>query len=198
MKINTLYRTVAAELANQEEEELFAVISDVKGFLHRPDGIPAYVSKEQLFTELTKIVRHHHVAADKKVEAIELSGKLLKNISSRQNRRKNSHVSSELTTVLDVLIPVVILHLASKEASIHQANLKLIQDSVKNSDLKSDIIEHIAGNGVRHKSDKISLETMKLLPGIYAQDIQVCITNVLLTSLLELMALCQSLRRLFR
>ena len=35
----------------------------------------------------------------------------------------------------------------------------------------NDTIEQIAGNGIRHKSDKISHETMKLVPGIYAQEI---------------------------
>ena len=164
---------MALELANQEEEELFAVMKDVKGFLKRPDGIPAYVSKDQLFTELTKIVKNHNVDVDKKVEAIELSGQLLKLISSRQNRRRNSHVSADLSSVLDVLTPVMILQLASKESEIHQASLKLIQQCLMDKGLINDIIEQISGNGIRHKSDKISLETMKLLPGIYAQEIEV-------------------------
>ena len=69
---------MALELANQETEELLSVISDVRGSLQRPEGIPAYVSKEQLFSELTKIIKSHQaVSNERKIEAIEVSAQLL-------------------------------------------------------------------------------------------------------------------------
>ena len=128
------FRTVALELANQEEEELLSVISDVRGFLQRPEGIPAYVSKEQLFGELTKIMKSHDVSNDRKIEAIEVSAQLLKCISDRKNRRKNSHVNSDLSSCLDVLIPVIILSLASRNSGVSQASLKLIQQCLQDDD----------------------------------------------------------------
>ena len=125
---------MALELANQEEEELLSVISDVRGFLQRPEGIPAYVSKEQLFGELTKIMKSHDVSNDRKIEAIEVSAQLLKCISDRKNRRKNSHVNSDLSSCLDVLIPVIILSLASRNSGVSQASLKLIQQCLQDDD----------------------------------------------------------------
>ena len=122
---------MALELANQEEEELLSVISDVRGFLQRPEGIPAYVSKEQLFGELTKIMKSHDVSNDRKIEAIEVSAQLLKCISDRKNRRKNSHVNSDLSSCLDILIPVIILSLASRNSGVSQASLKLIQQCLQ-------------------------------------------------------------------
>ena len=122
------------ELANQEEEELLSVISDVRGFLQRPEGIPAYVSKEQLFGELTKIMKSHDVSNDRKIEAIEVSAQLLKCISDRKNRRKNSHVNSDLSSCLDILIPVIILSLASRNSGVSQASLKLIQQCLQDDD----------------------------------------------------------------
>ena len=125
---------MALELANQEEEELLSVISDVRGFLQRPEGIPAYVSKEQLFGELTKIMKSHDVSNDRKIEAIEVSAQLLKCISDRKNRRKNSHVNSDLSSCLDILIPVIILSLASRNSGVSQASLKLIQQCLQDDD----------------------------------------------------------------
>ena len=126
---------MALELANQETEELLSVISDVRGFLQRPEGIPAYVSKEQLFGELTKIIKSHQaVSNERKIEAIEVSAQLLKCISDRKNRRKNSHVNSDLTSCLDILIPVIILSLASRNSGVSQASLKLIQQCLQDDD----------------------------------------------------------------
>ena len=125
---------MALELANQEEEELLSVISDVRGFLQRPEGIPTYVSKEQLFGELTKIMKSHDVSNDRKIEAIEVSAQLLKCISDRKNRRKNSHVNSDLSSCLDILIPVIILSLASRNSGVSQASLKLIQQCLQDDD----------------------------------------------------------------
>ena len=58
-------------MANDEEEELLCVIKDVKGFLKRSDGIPSYVSKDQLFSALTRIMKKPSVHPDKKVEAVD-------------------------------------------------------------------------------------------------------------------------------
>ena len=73
------------ELAHQEEEELLGVIKDVKGFLQRPDGLPTYVSKEQLFSELVRITKTPSVSSDKKSEALDICGLLVKAIASRKN-----------------------------------------------------------------------------------------------------------------
>ena len=43
-------------------------------FVSRSDGIPSYVSKEQLFSALTRIMKKPSIRPDKKVEAVDLSG----------------------------------------------------------------------------------------------------------------------------
>ncbi len=175
--LNALCRTVALELANQEEEELLGVIRDVKGFLKNPNGIPKYVSKEQLFSELTQIMKSPGIQVEKRVESIDISGLLLKAISSRKNRQRNSHASADISASLNILLPAVICLLPSKEAQIQQASLKLIQqclhDEASRKVVLDDTIDHLAANGINHKSDKIALETMKLLPGIYVHEIEV-------------------------
>ena len=45
-----------------------------------------------------------------------------------------------------------------------------------NDFIVQDSLDHLAANGVSHKSDKISLETMKLIPGIYAKNIEVSVS----------------------
>ena len=44
-------------------------------FVCSSDGIPSYVSKEQLFSALTRIMKKPSIRPDKKVEAVDLSGK---------------------------------------------------------------------------------------------------------------------------
>ena len=60
---------------------------------------------------------------------------------------------------------------------MHQSALKLIQQCLQDNETRktvvTDTLDHLGANGVNHKSDKIALETMKLLPGIYAQEIDV-------------------------
>ena len=55
--------------------------------------------------------------------------------------------------------------------------MRLIQQCLQDDDPNGAILpitmEHLADNGIKHKSDKISLETIKLLPGIYTQEIDV-------------------------
>jgi hypothetical protein len=170
---------VANELLTQEEEEVVGVINDVQGFLRRPDGVPSYISKDRIFSELGRVVKNPSVSVAKKAEAISVSSKLLKSIAGRKNRRKNSHASSEVSACLDIILPVAICQLPSKEAEIQQASLRLIQDCLQdddpNSTVVTDTIEHLADNGIRHKSEKISIETMKLLPGIFMPDIDVSV-----------------------
>ena len=85
---------------------------------------------------------------------------------------------------LTIVLPTVIFQLTSKEPSIHQASLRLIQQCLQDEDPNDRIvpvtIEHLADNGIKHKSDKISLETIKLLPGIYLQEIDVSYSVLLI------------------
>ena len=176
---------MALELANQEEEELLGVLNDVQGFLKRQE-LPNYVSKEQLFNELTRIMKKQSVSPDKKAEAIYTSGELLKFMSKKRNLRRNSHALTDISSSLDVLLPAVIFLLPSKEPEVQKSSLKLIQQCLNYSEdgktnIVQDTIDHLAANGVNHKSDKISLETMKLLPGIYEKDINVSIDYLLYT-----------------
>ena len=57
------------------------------------------------------------------------------------------------------------------------AFFRLIQQCLQDDDPNGTILpitlEHLADNGVSHKSDKISLEVIKMLPGIYLQEIDV-------------------------
>ena len=64
------------------------------------------------------------------------------------------------------------------EPEVAQSSLRLIQQCLLDEDSKKtplaqDSLDHLAANGVSHKSDKISMETMKLIPGIYVQNIEV-------------------------
>ena len=170
------FRTVALELANQEEEELLSVIKDIKGFLKRPDGIPSYVAKEQLFTELTHILKTGSVKPEKKAEAIDISWLLLKLISRRNRKRSQQNSFKVVSSSLDVLLPAVICQWASADTTVKQSSVKLVQQCLQHQDngtMIQDTLDHIAANGVSHKSDQISLETMKLLPGIYLQELDV-------------------------
>ena len=68
--------------------------------------------------------------------------------------------------------------LFSNEPEVAQSSLRLIQQCLLDEDSKKtplaqDSLDHLAANGVSHKSDKISMETMKLIPGIYVQNIEV-------------------------
>ena len=61
------------------------------------------------------------------------------------------------------------------------AFFRLIQQCLQDDDPNGTILpitlEHLADNGVSHKSDKISLEVIKMLPGIYLQEIDVSESN---------------------
>ena len=166
------------EMANEHHDEILGVIEDVKGFLKRPDGIPAYISKEHLFIELTRILKHSSVGPDKKAEALDTSAALLASISSKKNRKRTSKASGDVSAGLDIVLPPAITQLSSKDGVVQQASLKLIQQCLQDSDdpkgvAINDTIEHLADNGVRHKSDRISVEVIKLLPGIYMEQIEV-------------------------
>ena len=70
-----------------------------------------------------------------------------------------------------------------KEPEVAQSSLRLIQQCLLDEDSKKtplaqDSLDHLAANGVSHKSDKISMETMKLIPGIYVQNIEVSYSQI--------------------
>ena len=70
-----------------------------------------------------------------------------------------------------------------------QASLRLIQqclldEETQKTPLAQDSLDHLAANGISHKSDKISLESMKITPGIYAQNIEVS-TSIYIHSFLS-------------
>ena len=109
-----IYRIVAQELANEEEQEVLGILHDVQGFLKRPEGLPTYISKSELFIELVKIWKNPSVCPEKKVEAIDTSGLLLKIISGKKNRKKNSHSNSDVANCLDIVLPTAICQLTSK------------------------------------------------------------------------------------
>ena len=91
------YRVVAEELANQEEHEVLGILHDVQGFLKRPEGLPNYISKTDLFLELVKIWKNPSVSPEKKAEAIDTSAHLLKVISGKKSRKKNSHSTIDVS-----------------------------------------------------------------------------------------------------
>ena len=68
--------------------------------------------------------------------------------------------------------------------------MRLIQQCLQDDDPNGAILpitlEHLADNGIKHKSDKISLETIKLLPGIYTQEIDVRKGDVLLENEIQI------------
>ena len=125
-KSSFLFRTVALELAHQDEEEVLGILHDVQGFLKRPEGLPSYISKSDLFTELVKIWKNPSVDPEKKAEAIDTSGLLLKAISGKRIRKKNSHSSADLSKCLDIVLPPAICQLTSKEPQIQNASLRYV------------------------------------------------------------------------
>ena len=108
------YRVVAEELANQEEHEVLGILHDVQGFLKRPEGLPNYISKTDLFLELVKIWKNPSVSPEKKAEAIDTSAHLLKVISGKKSRKKNSHSTIDVSNCLDIVLPPAICQLTSK------------------------------------------------------------------------------------
>ena len=73
---------------------------DVQGFLKRPEVLPNYISKTDLFLE--------------KAEAIDTSAHLLKVISGKKSRKKNSHSTIDVSNCLDIVLPPAICQLTSK------------------------------------------------------------------------------------
>ena len=108
------FRIVAEELANQEEHEVLGILHDVQGFLKRPEGLPNYISKTDLFLELVKIWKNPSVSPEKKAEAIDTSAQLLKAISGQKSRKKNSHSTIDVSNCLDIVLPPAICQLTSK------------------------------------------------------------------------------------
>ena len=71
---------MASELANQRDEEMYGVMADVRGFLQRREGLPSYISKQQIFRELATILTAETVPAGKKLEAMTLIQQLQQSI----------------------------------------------------------------------------------------------------------------------
>jgi hypothetical protein len=45
---------VAAELEADNEDDLFGIVDDVRGFLNRKEGLPAYISRQHIFEEFSR------------------------------------------------------------------------------------------------------------------------------------------------
>ena len=164
-------------MAEEDEEEYFGVVKDVQAFLSRPEGLPPYISKEDICNELARVSKVQKLPAYKRAEAIETSALLLKSVSDRRRLKKNSRAKGEAQTCIKILVPAAIAQLTAKEAAVTTASLKLIQQCIDNDDPQGfvvmDTLFYLEEKGIRHSNYKVSIETMKLLPGIYAHDMEV-------------------------
>ncbi len=102
------------ELAEEDEEEQFGVVKDVQGFLSRPDGLPPYISKEEICHELARVCKVARLPPEKRAEAVETSALLIKSVCDRRKLRKNSNAKKEAQICLRILVPAAISQLASK------------------------------------------------------------------------------------
>ena len=160
---------VAAELEAKNEDDLFGIVNDVRGFLGRKEGLPAYTSRQHIFEEFSKILATKGVETEKRVDVLNLSGLLVTDLLQGAKKAKKAEVKS----ALDVLLPTAVQLLGSSEQSEQQAAVKVLQkclDKKNSPHVEALLIDHLVDDGVLHRKDSISLETIKLLPGLFLPD----------------------------
>lgn len=68
---------VATELDAQNQEDLFGIVEDVRGFIGRKEGLPAYISRQHIFEEFSKILASKDVTPEKKADVLNLCSLLV-------------------------------------------------------------------------------------------------------------------------
>ena len=150
---------VAAELDTQNENDLFGIVNDVRGFLNRKEGLPAYISRQHIFEEFSKILSTKGVESEKRVDVLNLSGLLITDLLQGSKKAKKTEVQS----ALDVLLPT----------TVQQSSIKVLQkclDKKNSPHVEALLVDHLVDDGINQRKDAISLETIKLLPGLFLPD----------------------------
>ena len=86
-------------------------------------GLPVYISKQEIFRELTHILTVATVPANKKADVIELIYQL--QIKELCGHRKNP---SEVSSCFMVIYPQIISQLPSKEVDLRDAAIQFLQN----------------------------------------------------------------------
>jgi hypothetical protein len=87
---------VAAELEAQNEDDLFGIVNDVRGFLGRKEGLPAYISRQHIFEEFSKILATKGVEPEKRADVLNLSALLVTDLLQGQKKAKKAEVQGAL------------------------------------------------------------------------------------------------------
>ena len=87
---------VAAELDAQKEDDLFGIVNDVRGFLGRKEGLPAYISRQHIFEEFSKILATKGVEAEKRADVLNLSALLVTDLLQGPKKPKKAEVQAAL------------------------------------------------------------------------------------------------------
>ena len=164
-----LSRMVAAELDTQNENDLFGIVNDVRGFLNRKEGLPAYISRQHIFEEFSKILSTKGVESEKRVDVLNISGLLITDLLQGSKKAKKTEVQS----ALDVLLPTTVELLGSPDQAVQQSSIKVLQkclDKKNSPHVEALLVDHLVDDGINQRKDAISLETIKLLPGLFLPD----------------------------
>ncbi|XP_059088939.1 TOG array regulator of axonemal microtubules protein 1-like [Tigriopus californicus] len=168
-------RSVALEISSEEEKELLGVIDDVRGFIGRRDGLPSYIHRNHIIEELSRALNAKTIDNHKKAEAITMTKKLI-------DQERNPKEAQEC---YDIILPSVIVQLGSVERELQQAGIKFIQNCLEDRTYSKTVVQQMVDNGVNHRSHKISIETTKLLPGLFLPYLTDTDLSPLITSLYE-------------
>jgi len=133
---------VAAELEAQNEDELFGTVEDVRGFLGRKEGLPAYISRQHIFEEFSKILQTKEVEVSKRADVLNLSSLLVLDLLQGPKKAKKAEVRG----ALDVLLPSTILLLGTTEQSVQQSAVKVLQtclDKKNSPQVEALLVDHL-------------------------------------------------------
>ena len=133
---------VAAELEAQNQDELFGIVEDVRGFLGRKEGLPAYISRQHIFEEFSKILGTKGVETDKRADVLNLSSLLVIDLLQGPKKAKKAEVRG----ALEVLLPTTIQLLGTTEQSVQQSAVKVLQtclDKKNSPQVEALLVDHL-------------------------------------------------------
>ena len=145
------------EVSERDRRELLGVVEDVHDFVERAEGLPQYISRQQLIQELNRVIESSSFNDDKRAEVISLSWELA-------NQAKSV---SEASACLDMSLPAVIKQIGSRHRDRQQATVRFLQECLLHRQFCSQVIGHLARNGITNRRAHVSNESMKVVPGLY-------------------------------
>uniref|UniRef100_A0A0K2UBY9 Family with sequence similarity 179, member B [Heterocephalus glaber] n=1 Tax=Lepeophtheirus salmonis TaxID=72036 RepID=A0A0K2UBY9_LEPSM len=153
-KLSPILSEEESRLADMLEDS-YSVIEDIQGYLDKRNSLPKYVSKERIFKELAHILLAKKAKPEKKLEALQLIDVLETKIKTE----------GEINSAYVILIPAVLSQLGSSSPVAQKASIDILQRV--NERRTQILLEQLASNGIDNMDDDISIESLKLVPGIF-------------------------------